>query len=311
MFGANIPQAGVAYEDVKRTVLECERHGFDFVWISDHLEDFIAQNSYLECWTTLSAIAEATQKIRLCTLVLNNQFRHPSLLAKMAATLDTISKGRLDFGIGAGWLEKECVSNGIQFPSASVRIEQLEEAIKLIRELWRSDNVSFAGKYYSLTSASCNPKPVQIPYPPIWVGVMKSGTRMLEMIAKYADVWTISSLYLPQPKEYQRIRLGLDEICRKIGRNPSLLRSAVGVGCVVAKDEAKLREKVQKFKPVSISTKNYTTKQMRIEGTPDQCIEALRVYAELGVTRFVMNFPDIVTADSIKLFGENVIRAFE
>ena len=310
LFGANVPQIGAGYENMKKVVLECERFGFDFVWISDHLQDFSPSNSLLECWTTISALAQATQHIRLCTIVLNNLFRHPSLLAKMASTLDHISGGRLDLGIGAGWYEDECISNGIPFPKSSIRIEQLEEAIELMEKLWTKDNVSFVGKYYCLKNASSNPKPLQKPHPPVWIGVMKSKKRMLKVIAKYADVWTISSLYLPSPIEYRRIRGILEGYCREFGKSVGLIASGVGIGCVIAEDEHKLREKVRKFGPMSVSTKDYTAQQVRVEGTPDQCIERLRMYADAGVTRYMMNFPDITTTEPIRIFGEKVIPAF-
>jgi len=297
-------------QDNQKIVQECERYGFDFVWIADHLQDFSPSKPYLECWTTISALAEATQRIRLCTIVLNNLFRHPSLLAKMVATHDNVSGGRLDLGIGAGWYENECISNGIPFPKASVRIQQLEEAIEVMKKLWTADNVSFSGKYYTLKNASSNPKPVQIPHPPIWIGIMKGRSRMLKVIAKHADVWTISSIYLPEPEEYQRIRRALDDCCREFGRDPGHVHSAVGIGCVVAEDENRMREKARKFPPASISVRDYTAQQMRLEGTPDRCVEKLRTYAETGVTRFVMNFPDITATEPIRLFGEKVIPAF-
>jgi alkanesulfonate monooxygenase SsuD/methylene tetrahydromethanopterin reductase-like flavin-dependent oxidoreductase (luciferase family) len=310
LFGANIPQIGTSYETVKKIVLECERYGFDFVWISDHLQHFLPSDTYLECWTTLSALAEVTQRIRLCTVVLNNLFRHPPLLAKMAATLDNISGGRLDFGIGAGWYEDECISNGISFPNAAVRVQQLEEAIEIIEKLWTMGSVSYTGKYYSLKNAYSNPKPVQSPHPPIWIGVMRSGTRMMKAIAKYADIWTISSLYLPEPKEYQRIRSALEQYCYDSGRKLDDMGSALGIGCVVAEDEEKLREKVRKFPAVSVSTRKYEARQMRLEGTHDQCVKKLRAYADAGVSRFVMNFPDIATTEPIRLFADKVMPAF-
>jgi alkanesulfonate monooxygenase SsuD/methylene tetrahydromethanopterin reductase-like flavin-dependent oxidoreductase (luciferase family) len=228
----------------------------------------------------------------------------------MGATLDVISHGRLDFGIGAGWYEEECLANGILFPRPLERIRRLDEAIRIIKKLWTKDNVSFTGRYYTLKNATLNPKPIQNPHPPIWTGIMYGGSRMLKVIAEHADVWTISSLYLPQPTELQRIRRALEDNCREIGRNPDSLQAGVGVGCIVAEDESRVREKKQKFPPTSISVKNYTAQQMRLEGSPDQCVERLRMYSEAGVTRFVMNFPDITTIDPVRLFGERVIPAF-
>jgi alkanesulfonate monooxygenase SsuD/methylene tetrahydromethanopterin reductase-like flavin-dependent oxidoreductase (luciferase family) len=307
LFGANVPQIGNDYETVKRTVLECERYGFDFVWISDHLRDISSTKSYLECWTTLSALAAATERIRLCTILVNNLFRNPGLVAKMGATLDQISNGRLDFGIGAGWLEEECESNGIPFPKPSIRVQMLDEAIEIIRKLWTNDNVTFLGKHYSLKNASANPKPVQRPHPPIWTGIMYGGTRMLKLIAKQANVWTISSLYLPEPEKYSRIRNEVDRYCHKIGRDPEDIRSGIGVGCVIAEDERRVAEKVRKFQPLSVSVKGYSADQPRLEGTPHQCVEKLKTYVDAGVKCFVLAFPDIVTLEPVKLFAETVI----
>ena len=310
LFGANIPQMGSDYDSMKRTVLECEKHGFDFVWIADHLQDMSPSKPYFEGWTTLSALAAETSRIRLCTVLMNNLFRHPSLLAKMSATLDVISGGRLNFGIGAGWYSEECASYGIPFPRPLERIQRLEEAIEIIKELWTRDDVSFAGKYYTLKNAILNPKPIQKPHPPIWTGIMHGRRRMLRVIAKHADAWTISSLYLPTPKEHQQMTIALDNCCREVGRDPNQIKQALGIGCVIAEDENRVREKVEKFKPMSISVKDYSAKQMRLEGTPQQLIEKLRAYTNAGVTCFVMNFPDITTIEPVRLFSEKVISAF-
>ena len=310
LFGANIPQIGSDYEAIKHTVLECEKQGFDFVWIADHLQDVSPSKPYFESWTTISALAAETRRIRLCTVLMNNLFRHPSLLAKMSATLDVISGGRLNFGIGAGWYSEECVSYGIPFPKPIERIQRLEEAVQIIRELWTGDEVSFAGKYYTLKNAVLNPKPIQKPHPPIWTGIMHGRSRMLRVIAKHADAWTISSLYLPTPVELQQMRETLDGCCRELGRDPNQIQQALGVGCVIAEDENRVRAKAEKFKPMSISVKDYSAKQTRLEGTPQQLIEKLRTYTNAGVTCFVMNFPDITTIEPVRLFSEKVIPAF-
>jgi len=309
LFGANIPQMGSDYSAMKQAVLACENYGFDFVWISDHLQDLSSSKSYFEGWTTLSDLAAETNRIRLCTVLMNNLFRQPSLLAKMSATLDVISGGRLNFGIGAGWYSEECAAYGIPFPKPIERMQRLEEAIEIIRGLWTRDNVSFAGKYYTLKNANLNPKPVQKPHPPIWTGSMYGRSRMLRVIAKHADAWTISSLYLPTPMELQQVKETLDGYCRELGRDPNQIQQALGVGCVIAEDEKKVREKAEKFKPMSISVKDYSAKQMRLEGTPQQLIEKLRTYTNIGVTTFVMNFPDITTIEPVRLFSEKVMPA--
>jgi len=274
------------------------------------LQDFLPSKSYFECWTTLAALAASSTRIRICTLLLNNLLRPPSLLAKMGATLDVISNGRLELGIGAGWYEEECHSNGIRFPRPRERIHRLKEAIEIIMELWTKDTVSYAGKYYTLNDAALYPKPIQKPHPPIWTGIMYGKSRMLKVIAEYADAWTVSSLYLPTPDEYQQLKEALNECCRQIDRDPNQIRGALGVGCVIAEDENTVREKVRKFTPMSIAVKNYSAQQMRLEGTSEQLVEKLRLYTGVGVTCFVMNFPDISTYEPIALFSEKVMPAF-
>ena len=290
--------------------MECEEHGFDFVWIADHFQDTSPSKPYLEGWTTLSALAAETSRIRLNTVVVNNQFRYPSLLAKMSSTLDIISRGRLNLGIGAGWYSEECTSFGVPFPRPVERIERLEETFEIIKRLWSMDTVTFNGKYYSLKDAVMNPKPIQKPHPPLWTGIMHGKHRMLKVIAEHADVWTISGLYLPTPKELQEMRTTLGEVCRMVGRNPDQIQQALGVGCVIAEDESRLKEKMERFKPLSINVKDYSTKQVRLEGTPRELIEKLMAYTNVGVTCFVMNFPDIATLEPVRLFSEKVMPAF-
>lgn len=310
-FGANIEQACTDYKTIRRTAMECEAQGFDFVWLSDHLYDVgNPQNPYLECWSVLSALAEATSKIRLCTIVVNNLFRHPSLLAKMASTLDDVSGGRLDLGVGAGWYEEECVAHGIPFPKTSDRISMLDEALAVIKKLWTEDQVSFEGRFYRLKNAYSYPKPKQKPTPPIWIGVMKGRRKMLELVAKHSNVWTISSLYLPSKEEYAEMCRRVEEYARSFNRCGEEIRRGLGIGCVVAKDKSSLEEKVHKFKPGSISIGSYVAKQRRVEGTPEECVEQLRALLDLGLTYFVMNFPDVDTLEPIKLFGEKVIPEF-
>jgi alkanesulfonate monooxygenase SsuD/methylene tetrahydromethanopterin reductase-like flavin-dependent oxidoreductase (luciferase family) len=310
-FGANIEQACTDYKTIKRTAMECEAQGFDFIWLSDHLYDVgRPQNPYLECWTLLSALAEATSKIRLCTIVMNNLFRHPPLLAKMAATLDEVSGGRLDLGVGAGWYEEECAAYGIPFPKTSDRIGMLDEALTVIKRLWVDERVSYEGRFYRVRDAYLYPKPIQKPHPPIWIGIMKGRRRMLELVGKHADAWTVSSLYLPSESEYAEMCRRVEEYKKKFGRGGEEIKRGLGIGCVVAKDRSSLSEKVRRFKPGSIAIGSYVATQKRVEGTPEECVERLRFFSDLGLTYFVMNFPDVDTLEPIRLFGERVIPEF-
>jgi len=184
-FGVQALQGMPDYSTLKSVVQECDRLGFDSVWVYDHLQ--FTYGPTLECWTVLSALAEVTREIRIGPLVTCNMFRYPSLLAKMAATVDMISKGRLNFGIGAGWHETEALAYGIPFPKGSIRVEMLDEALSIIKKLWTEEEASFKGKHYSVNKAVCLPKPIQKPHPPILIG--GGGNKMLRLIAKHADAW--------------------------------------------------------------------------------------------------------------------------
>jgi len=311
-FGIYLPQVNVDYNTVKRVALECERQGFNSAWMSDHLMPWLGpiHHSYLECWTTLSALAASTTKLRLGTLVLCNLFRYPSVLAKMATTFDHISNGRLEFGIGAGWFEPEFISYGIPFPKASIRIAQLQEALGIMKAMWTGERTTFEGQYYRIKEAFCYPKPVQKPHPPIWVGSMIGKKHMFETIARYADGWVISSLYLPKPKEYALQIEGLRTYCLQAGRTVENIKKALVIGCIIAKNKRELKKKTQRFSLIKVSVGNYVTTQPRIEGIPEQFVERLKDYEGVGVSHFLINFPDVSTLEPVRLFGEYVIPAF-
>ena len=309
-FGVYLPQANVDFSTVKNITIECERLGFDSAWLSDHLMALGSpEDSILECWTTLSALAAATERIRMGTLVLCNSFRHPPVLAKMAATLDYISDGRLDFGIGAGWFRPEYEAYGIPFPKASVRISQLAESLEVIKRMWMEEKATFHGQYYDVKEAVCNPRPVQRPHPPVWVGVMIGKRRMFDIVARYADGWTISSLYLPTPDGYERQLEALETYCTAQGRSLEGVRKALGVGCVIAEDEERLERKLERFKPGRVSVDVYQTVQPRLTGTPDELVGRFREYVDVGVTHFLLNFPDVTDVETLRLFSESVIKA--
>jgi alkanesulfonate monooxygenase SsuD/methylene tetrahydromethanopterin reductase-like flavin-dependent oxidoreductase (luciferase family) len=309
-FGVYLPQTNVSFNTVKKVIVECERLGYDSAWLFDHLMGFASPNdSVLECWTTLTALAASTSTIRLGTLVLCNNFRHPPVLAKMAATFDTISNGRLDLGIGAGWYRPEYEAYGIPFQEASVRISQLAEGLEIIKRMWTEEKTTFLGQYYDVKNAICIPKPLQKPHPPIWVGVMIGKKRMFDIVAKHGDGWTISSLYLPTPTEYKSQLEILQTYCKTRGRNPEGVKKALGVGCIIAENKAALQKKLEKFKPGKVSIDIYQTVQPRLIGTPDELVERFREYINAGATHFLINFPDVTDDETIRLFSDRVIKA--
>lgn len=177
----------------------------------------------LEGWTSLAAMATIVQRARVSCLVTGVTYRNPAVLAKMAVTVDHISGGRLDFGLGAGWHEAEHRGYGIEFAGAGTRVAMLDEALTLIRKLWTQDSVTFDGRYYTLRDAPCEPKPLQRPHPPIVVGGDKP--KMLRVIARHADEWNVPSH--GDVAAWTKTSTELDEACAEIGRDPAEIRRSV------------------------------------------------------------------------------------
>ena len=200
------------YQQLLDLVLECERLNYDSIWLDDHL--MYDHWPILESWTTLSALAAKTNRIRLGTMVSCISHRNPTLIAKSAATLDTISNGRLELGIGAGAQEKEHTAYGFGFPKLGERVEILGEALEVITQLWRKDKTSYQSKHYALKDAVCEPKPLQKPNPPIIIG--GNGEKLLKVTARYADRFDWGNLSI---ESYQN-KLGiLEKNCEEIGRD--------------------------------------------------------------------------------------------
>jgi F420-dependent oxidoreductase-like protein len=199
--------------------------GFDHCWCMDHFATLGPRDDgpIFEAWTLLAGMAVATSRTRVGCMVTGNTYRHPAVLAKAAVTVDHLSGGRLEFGIGAGWAENEHTMLGLPFGTRGSRADWLEEACQVITSLWTQERTSFDGKQYQLAGAIAEPKPVQQPYPPIWIG--GSGRqRTLRITARYADVWNAA---WGSPEEVAEVSAVLDERCAEIGRDPAEIRRSV------------------------------------------------------------------------------------
>jgi len=182
------PAAGWSYTQLRDLAGAAEKSGFASFWVSDHFfggPGGTPDRNCLEAWTLLAALARDTTKIRLGVLVAAVQYRNPALQAKMAASVDHISGGRLEFGVGAGWKEDEYRAYGYAFPSPGDRVDQLREGLEITRRLWQDDRATYHGKHYRIDDAVCAPKPTQRPRPPIWIG--GAGPRVMRLAARYAD----------------------------------------------------------------------------------------------------------------------------
>lgn len=198
-----------------------EALGYDSVWNCDHLvQPSQPTGPYLEAWTLLAALAVRTNRIRIGVLVSSNTFRHPALLAKEALTVDHISNGRLELGLGAGWYEPEHAMFGLEFPPVAERVARYREAVEVVDQLLRNDTTTYTGQYYTLRDAPLRPRPVQQPRPPLTLGA--HGPRMLRVVAEYADAWNSFGTVA----EMRQRNAMLNEHCAAIGRNPhSIVRS--------------------------------------------------------------------------------------
>ena len=293
------------FETLKNIVLECERYDYDSVWLDDHL--MFNNWPILESWTTLSALSTLTHKIRLGTMVSCNQHRNPALLAKSAATLDVLSNGRLEFGIGAGAQEAEHLAYGFGFPNLSSRVEQLGEAIEIIKRLWTQEKTTYQGKHYSLKDAVCEPKPLQKPHMPITVGGSEEKNT-LRVTAKYADRFDWG--HLPSVEVYKHKLDVLENHCKAVGRDFSeIKRSAWPSGQIlIAENQKALDEKISKLKPPNMSLQDYRKGTLGI--TANECRNPLQGFIDLDATYFMLYFADLPSTDGLRLFAEAIANKF-
>jgi F420-dependent oxidoreductase-like protein len=195
--------------------------GFDHVWDFDHLASIGSDGTerpVYEGWTLLAAIAVSTRRVRFGCMVTGNTYRHPALLAKMAVTVDHLSGGRLEFGIGAAWAEAEHRMYGIA--GLDHRVGRLRESLEAMISLWTNERTNLDGRYYQFADAVATPKPLQKPHPPIWIGA--GGDQMLRVVARYADVWNVSGA--SNADSAAELSGRLDEACRELGRDPGQIR---------------------------------------------------------------------------------------
>jgi len=221
-FGIKTAQQHTTYEEMLRVWREADALPiFEHAWLFDHFMPLGSNPAgpCLEGWTRLPALAAQTQRLRVGVMVTGNTYRHPAVLAKMAATVDVITRGRLEFGLGAGWYEREHRAYGIPFHSTGERIRRLGEACEVIRRLWTQSVADFDGRYYQLREARCEPKPVQQPHPPVVIG--GGGEQLtLRVVAHYADIWDCMT---DSPQEYRHKSAVLDSHCAAIGRDPATI----------------------------------------------------------------------------------------
>ncbi|HET6810740.1 MAG TPA: TIGR03560 family F420-dependent LLM class oxidoreductase [Acidimicrobiales bacterium] len=222
-FGLDVAQQRMPWDEVVSRVRLAEDLGFDGAWGFDHFQPMYGEGpgEAFEGMTTLAALAGATTRIRLGLLVTGVTYRHPSVLASQALTIDHASHGRLELSLGAAWFDQEHTELGIDFPPTSVRFDLLEDALEIVTRLFTGDTVSYEGRVVSLRRARLGPLPVQRPHPPIWIGG-NGPRRTLPLVARYADVWHAWGT----PNSLRELNGRLDELAEKAGRNPASIMRA-------------------------------------------------------------------------------------
>ncbi|MBD3207138.1 LLM class flavin-dependent oxidoreductase [Candidatus Bathyarchaeota archaeon] len=293
-FGLQIePQFGYTYGMIKESAKAAEEAGFDSIWASDHflIRPEAVDVNCLECWTTLTAIAQDTEDLRFGPMVASQGYRNPVLMAKMAASLDHISGGRLYYGIGAGWKEVEYKAYDIPFPSAVTRVRQLDDALEIAKRVWTKDKADYQGDYYSVNDCVCMPKPIQDPLP-IVVGGM--GNMLLRVAAKHAHI--INFAWNIDLDTYDERLDVLRRHCKDVGRNYGEIRKSSG-----------LHLKLDGVDPkVDAPYEAYSGKKEWEDKTPEEAAEWIRGYVDLGVDHFVIVFPYSSEPESVKVFMDEV-----
>jgi F420-dependent oxidoreductase-like protein len=305
-------QEGVTWDEWVDLARTCEESGLEGLFRSDHYVSTINEGTLgsLDAWAVLSALAAVTSRIRLGTMVSPATFRHPSTLAKMVATADHISGGRVELGMGAGWFEREHKAYGFDFASTTERMDRLAEQLEIVSGEWSDDEFSFNGTYYSIERVQALPRPVQRPHPPLIIGG-SGGPRSLALAAKWADEYNTVS---PTLEEVRARRSALHSALRAAGRTADGYTFSLMTTCVVGRDENELRRRVQDVltrtendKPVD----DYIAEasKHRIVGTTEQVIERLNQLAEAGVGRVMLQHLNHADLAMVELIGSELVPA--
>jgi probable F420-dependent oxidoreductase len=317
-YGFSLPSGEISFADVELWGRRAEALGFDSVWVSDHLVYSFARYGVdtgpiasLEPLTTLAALATVTERVRLGTLVLCAPFRPAPILAKAAATLDGLSGGRLDLGLGAGWLREEFDAFGYRFGSTGERFTVLEETVVALEALFRGAPVTFDGGSVQLRDAVLDPAPDR--RPPIWLGG-KGGPRLLRLAAGHADGWNI--VWRVAPDAYEEKLDGVRRACDAVGRDPSTFRRSVGLYLTIGEDAAAARGAFERARAAApgdalAGDDEASWRADTLSGTPEEILERVDAFEDLGVEELIVAPWSVPFAihdpEQVELFAERVI----
>jgi F420-dependent oxidoreductase-like protein len=318
-FGLFVPQGWILdlvdikdpveqYEAMSRVAQTAERLGFDSIWLFDHFHTYFKPvlETTFECWTSTAALARDTKRIRLGQMVTCNSYRNPALMAKMASTVDVLSHGRLDFGIGAGWYEHEYLAYGYPYPGVGERLRMLGEALQVIRAMWTEPYASFEGTHYKISGAINEPKGVQKPHPPIWIG--GSGEKVtLKLAAQYGDAINLGGNL--DNLDYYHHKLDVVRAhCEDIGRDPATLIHSVNVETTLLRagdDPEELTKRYRRDQTLA----EYKTHA--VVGGPQEVIDTYGRLIDAGMDYIIVSdVPGLATTDILEYLAAEVLPAF-
>jgi F420-dependent oxidoreductase-like protein len=286
-----------AYETMTNVARAADETGFASIWLVDHFHTVPvpSQEVTFECWMSLAALARDTKRIRVGPIVTCNSYRNPALLAKMASTLDVLSHGRLNFGIGAGWYEHEYRAYGYPFPSAPERLRQLREALQVLHAMWEQEEATFQGQYYQVRGAINQPKGVQKPHIPILIG--GGGEKVtLKLVAQYGDACNVSG----DLKTLEHKLAVLKQHCKSVGRDYESIYRTTGSFCSLAEsDEEAVALVPDFFKPRLGDTS--------LVGTPATIRGRIAALESLGVQEILMDLPSATDLTVLYRFAKEFI----
>lgn len=301
-FGVHSGQQYETYDALLTLWRRAEDLGYDWCSLFDHLRPPMGgpDGPCFEGTTLLSALTAQTGRIRGALMVAPVAWRHPAMLAALATTIDHVSAGRVEIGIGVGGADLAHEQYGIEQPDRAGRLEMLEETAAVLRGLWSGEEFSYTGKHFRITRGHLRPAPVQ-PRLPLVVG--GASPPVLRVVARHGDVW--NSL-LTDPARYRRRVERLDRECERAGRDPAEIRRSMTFRALLVDDPAELPGRLDRLRAV-FPPDSPVWPEYLVFGTPEQCVEALLPYRELGVTDFVLGVRPPVDWDSVTLFAERVI----
>jgi F420-dependent oxidoreductase-like protein len=301
-------QEGVSWEQWVALARACEEGGLEGLFRSDHYQSVFGApgRGSLDAWATLAGLAAVTERIRLGTMVSPATFRRPSVLSRMVATVDHISGGRVELGLGAGWNASEHEAHGFPFPDLGERMEILEEQLEIVHRQWTEDEFSFEGRHYRLEGSRAEPKPLQQPHPPLIMGGA-AGPRAATLAARWADEYNTP---FATPNDCRERRARIVEACAEAGREP--IAFSLMTACIVGRDPSEVLDRVGRWMRVTGRDDDpvvMLSQEGRLVGTVDEVVARLRLYADAGVERVFLQHLDHADVDMVRLIGEAIVPA--